>query len=77
VLKEGEMTFEGQIKVSHEAPKTQSTYIDEVTEIAGELDSLLEEMKQTLEIVRLAVGEVETPTDDIVPEGIRTGRPVL
>jgi hypothetical protein len=71
------MAIEGQVTGSLEASKTQSTYIDEITDLAGELDRLLEEMKQTLEIVRLAVGEVEAPTDEILLEGIRTGRPVL
>ncbi|RJO63314.1 MAG: hypothetical protein C4542_00015 [Dehalococcoidia bacterium] len=60
------MAIEGQVRSSHKASKTQSTYIDEITAVVGELDSLLEEMKQTLEIVRLTVGEVESPAGGIM-----------
>ena len=60
------MAIEGQITGSYESLKTQLANLDEIAEIAGELDNLLDEMKRTLEIVRLAMGEVEAPTGTIL-----------
>lgn len=62
------MALEGQITGSRETPPPWSVCIDDITGLADELDGLLGELKQTVDIVKLAVREIETPVDDILME---------
>jgi len=62
------MTIEGQNACSFESSSCLLSSLDETTRIMGELDRILDEMKQTLEMIKLVVGEDDT-TETIAGTG--------